>query len=103
MEETWLLAESSCGIPFLHVHRQLGSLGLCLDSKKKGGAALNPSFMKEFDDCIDACGLEDLMLAGSSSSWSNSSVGPSLIECNLDRCLVAQIFILLKITALGLL
>lgn len=63
------------------------------ESEKMGGTKLCPKAMESFNNCIDYCGLTDLLLAGYQFTWSNSSEGAKRIECRLDRALVNQKFI----------
>lgn len=62
------------------------------DSEKKGGPKPNLYTMKDFNDCIDSCGLDEFKLAGKFFTWSNSSFGEARTECRLDRVLTNSAF-----------
>lgn len=46
--------------------------------------------LREFNHCLDDCGLLDLRAEGSTWSWSNSSYTDSIITAQFDRVLVNQ-------------
>lgn len=50
---------------------------------KFGGAEANWAAMKDFNDCMDECGLTDLGFSGPKYTWSNGHV-----QERLDRCIV---------------
>lgn len=61
--------------------------------ENSGGAIPRAAGLIEFNDCIQEAGFIDLQMAGSSFTWSNSSIGDSRTECKLDRVLVNASFL----------
>jgi hypothetical protein len=61
--------------------------------EKIGGRYLNISQLRDFNDCIDKCGLSDIRSTGSIWSWNNSSEGSCRITGRLDRILGNSIWV----------
>ncbi|XP_026378812.1 uncharacterized protein LOC113273281 [Papaver somniferum] len=55
--------------------------------EKKGGRNPLSSSIRDFQDCIDLCGLLQAPKSGLEFSWCNGRVGNKRILCNLDRAL----------------
>ncbi|XP_026419778.1 uncharacterized protein LOC113315734 [Papaver somniferum] len=55
--------------------------------EKKGGRTPIFSAVKDFQDCVDYCGLLQAPKSGLDFSWCNGRVGRKRILCNLDRAL----------------
>ncbi|XP_026434545.1 uncharacterized protein LOC113332086 [Papaver somniferum] len=55
--------------------------------EKKGGRNPISTAMKEFQDCVDFCGLLQAPKSGFNFSWCNGRAGRKRILCNLDRTL----------------
>lgn len=56
-------------------------------NEKIGGRYLSISQLRDFNECLDKCGLTDIRSTGSFWSWNNSSEGVGRITGRLDRLL----------------
>jgi len=66
----------------------VGDFNVCrFTNEKVGGKRLSIHKLKEFNDCINLCGLNDVKSIGSTWSWHNNSHGQSRIYGKLDRAL----------------
>ncbi|XP_020259351.1 uncharacterized protein LOC109835749 [Asparagus officinalis] len=66
----------------------VGDFNVCrFTSEKIGGIKLNAKKLKEFNDCLQICGLSDIKSTGSSWTWHNNQEGIGRIYGKLDRAL----------------
>ncbi|XP_026399972.1 uncharacterized protein LOC113295858 [Papaver somniferum] len=66
----------------------LGDLNIILSTdEKRGGRNPISTTMRDFQDCVDFCGLLQAPKSGLEFSWCNGRDGRKRILCNLDRAL----------------
>ncbi|XP_020250141.1 uncharacterized protein LOC109827547 [Asparagus officinalis] len=66
----------------------VGDFNVCrYTSEKIGGRKLTARNLKDFNDCIQKCGLSDIKSSGSSWTWHNKQQGRYRIYGKLDRAL----------------
>ncbi|XP_018826667.2 uncharacterized protein LOC108995543 [Juglans regia] len=67
---------------------------ICTESEKIGGIFQSSHAIREFNNCIQECGLLDLPSSGQRFSWCNGRLGSRRIWARLDRILVNTAFML---------
>ncbi|KAK2639294.1 hypothetical protein Ddye_027089 [Dipteronia dyeriana] len=63
------------------------------DMERMGGRPCISSFMAEFNDCINKCGLLDLSFEGRQLSWCNGYQGLARSWAKIDRVLINNEFV----------
>ncbi|XP_056691804.1 uncharacterized protein [Spinacia oleracea] len=68
----------------------MGDFNCVLNTDERIGSAVRLSELKDFQNCVNSCGLEDAKFTGNFYTWNNKQLGNNRVFSKLDRVLVNQ-------------
>ncbi|XP_074300402.1 uncharacterized protein LOC141631661 [Silene latifolia] len=82
--------KSSCMDPLL----VMGDFKNFLYFDERIGSAVTSAEIREFQDCVDLCGLYDLIVTGAYYTWNNKQEGECRVSSRIDRVMANSLWIL---------